>query len=463
MTIKEEAQKELALRELSRRKLEYFTTYVDPFFWMPKWYIIKPFHRQIIEWIERLYRWETKANRLMISVPPQHWKSTISSQRFPLWLHSLDPTLNTVLASYSQELSKTHLSKIRQIINGNRMDKLGKIDLISDTATSYELKQWGTFTVVWVWWSLTGRPVDIGIIDDVHKDRIEYESDTIRNGVWDWYSSVFLSRLHNDSKQLLVMTRWGEDDLFWRILEKEWDLWEVINIPAITDEANKKVIFPEKFSYELLQQKREINERDFQSLYMWDPINEWGWDFKRDYFTYHDDIDPSLLKVYTFIDPAISQRQEADYTAIVTIWVDERNRVHILNITHDRLLPDDIINTVFSIVARYNPDVVGIEVVAYQKMLALSIRRAMEERNVFFNLEEVHPMWEKEARIKTMLQPRYSNLSIIHNSRDPKTKELELELLKFPNAKHDDIIDSLSGAISISQVQNKMILEPFNW
>jgi hypothetical protein len=29
---KEEIKKELALRELSRRKLEYFVPYVDPFF-----------------------------------------------------------------------------------------------------------------------------------------------------------------------------------------------------------------------------------------------------------------------------------------------------------------------------------------------------------------------------------------------------------------------------------------------
>jgi hypothetical protein len=43
---------------------------------------------------------------------------------------------------------------------------------------------------------------------------MEYESDTIRNSVWDWYTSVALSRLHQNSWQVLVMTRWGEDDLF---------------------------------------------------------------------------------------------------------------------------------------------------------------------------------------------------------------------------------------------------------
>jgi phage terminase large subunit-like protein len=34
-------------------------------------------------------------------------------------------------------------------------------------------------------------------------------------------------------------------------------------------------------------------------------------------------------------------------------------------------------------------------------------------------------------------------------------KELELELVKFPNAKHDDIIDSLSWAVLISQSSSR--------
>jgi len=453
---KNDIQKELAIRELSRRKLEYFTTYIDPFFWEKKWYIVKPFHVQIIEWIERLYKGETKANRLMISVPPQHWKSTISSQRFPLWAHLQDPTLNTVLASYSQDLSKSHLSKMRQAISGSKLNKLWILDLISDTATSYELKEWWTFNAVGVWGSLTGKPVDLGIIDDVHKDRLEYESETIRNSVWDWYTSVFLSRLHNDSKQLLVMTRWGEDDLFGRILELEWHLWEVINIPAVSDYQDKTVIFPEKFSFDLLMEKRNINERDFQSLYMGDPINEWGWDFKSEHFQYYEEM-PKDLKIYSFLDPAISEKQEADYTAIVTIGIDTNNRIYVLDIIQERMNPTDIINAVFSTYMQWKPTYFGIEVVAYQKMLALEIRKQMNLRNIFFNLMEVTPMGEKNARIRTLLQPRYGNASIIHPKYHNKIKELELELLKFPNAKHDDIIDALSACLKISQVQSSWL------
>lgn len=98
------------------------------------------------------------------------------------------------------------------------------------------------------------------------------------------------------------------------------------------------------------------------------------------------------LKVYTFVDPAISQKQEADYTAIITIGIDQNNRIYILDIYRERVEPSDSINELFEIVKNFRPERVGIEIVAFQKMLALEIRKQMTIRNTFFNLDEVLPM-----------------------------------------------------------------------
>jgi predicted phage terminase large subunit-like protein len=386
----------------------------------------------------------------MISVPPQHWKSTISSQRAPAFVHMQDPTLNIALASYSQELSKSHLSKLRQILNWDRFEKLAKVNLISDTSTSYELKEWGTFHAVWVWWSLTGRPVDFGIIDDVHKDRAEYESDTIRNWVWDWYTSVWLSRLHKDSKQLAVMTRWWEDDLFGRILQLEPNEWEVINIPVIDWDTT---IFPERFPLDFIQQKRWVMwERDFQALYMWDPINEWWGDFRSDYFQYYDEL-PKIEKTYMFIDPAISQKESADYTAIITVWITNDNRIYVLDIFRERVLPDEIIDNAIRIAETYSVNAIGIEIVQYQKMLSIELKKQLILRNKFFRVFEMRPSGEKVARIRSVLQPRYSLMTIFHKRYWKNVADMETEALKFPNWKHDDMIDALASAVSIASIE----------
>lgn len=88
--------------------------------------------------------------------------------------------------------------------------------------------------------------------------------------------------------------------------------------------------------------------------------------------------------------------------------------------------------------------------IQYQKMLALEIKKQMNIRNLFFVLDEIRPQLEKEARIRTTLQPRYANHSILHSNN----RDLELELLKFPNGKHDDMIDALSSAVAMLSTHN---------
>lgn len=455
MITKEQAERELAFREMSRRRLEYFVQQVDPFYWHEdKGYVFKPFHRIMTDALEKVLA--KKSKKIMISVPPQHWKSTISTQRFPLFAHLKDPTQYIVSASYSWDLAKTHLSKARQVAESPQFNAL-RIPLNFDTngAFEYTLKEWWGYYAVWVGWSLTWRPIDIWIIDDVHKDRLEYESDTIRNNTWDWYTSVFLSRLHKDSVQIGVMTRWWEDDLFWRILALEWDKkdwweWEVINIPVITW---TDTIFPERFPYEFIQKKRWVMwERDFQALYMWDPINEWGWDFKKEYFQYYD-RNTIYKKKYSFIDPAISQKESADYTAIITIWITADNQIYVLDIYREKALPDEIIDNALRIAEQFKVDVIGIETIQYQKMLALELRKQMLARNTLYKIHEMKPSGEKEARIRSVLQPRYSLMTIHHKLWGHNVSELETEALKFPNGTHDDMIDALSSCIAMASIE----------
>ena len=75
-------------------------------------------------------------------------------------------------------------------------------------------------------------------------------------------------------------------------------------------------------------------------------------------------------------------------------------------------------------------------------MLAIEIKNEMIRRNKFFTVEEVKPMGEKNARIKTILEPKIEKKQL-YLIKD-KHKEIENELYSFPAGKHDDTIDSLS-------------------
>ena len=87
----------------------------------------------------------------------------------------------------------------------------------------------------------------------------------------------------------------------------------------------------------------------------------------------------------------------------------------------------------------------------------MEIQKQMRIRNHFFTLEEIRPNTEKNAKIRTLLQPRYSSHSILHSLF---MADLEAELLKFPNGKHDDMIDALSGCIQLFETVN---IEEQSW
>jgi hypothetical protein len=51
------------------------------------------------------------------------------------------------------------------------------------------------------------------VIDDYIKDNEEANSKLIKDKIRDWYNTVALSRMHIESKQIIIATRWAEDDL----------------------------------------------------------------------------------------------------------------------------------------------------------------------------------------------------------------------------------------------------------
>lgn len=441
-------QEKSFFKELARKDLLGFCVFSDKFF------EINHHHEIIANALQRFMKWETK--KLILQTPPRSGKSRMIQEAIA-WAFGTMENTEILYTWHSISLLESFSRNIRDRVNSVEYKALFSDRMKAD---NWAISDWGMtngnkLMIYGVGWWITGKWWHRLIIDDPYATRQDAESDTIRKRVEEWYDSTFLSRRHNsDAWICLIMQRWREDDLVWYILEKESD-WEIVKIPAISEdwESFWESRFPVPFLEEM---RKNIGDYFFSSQYQQEPFTESGWDFKRDYFQYYEDI-PWDLRKYTFIDPAISDKQEADFTAIVTIGVDQRNRVYILDIVHDRMSPTDIINAVFEANMRWNPHSIGIEVVAYQKMLALEIRKQMNLRNMFFNLIEVNPMWEKNARIRTLLQPRYWNASIIHPKYHNKIKDLELELLKFPNAKHDDIIDSLASCLKISEVQTKTI------
>lgn len=280
------AAAELARRELARRKLGEFAVYTNPK------YQIKWFHAQIAAALEKVERGEIK--RLMVFMPPQHGKSQLTTRAFSAWAIGRNPEARVAVASYSATMARRFSRDVRRVIESDEyravFPKFGlptkkdgqanTVDLIETTSGR------GSLYFVGRGGSLTGMSVDLGIIDDPLKDRAEAMSSVVLEGLWSWYTDVFESRILDAGRQVLIQTRWAQDDLAGRLLERDgyWSEnnlsgWTVIsfealrtNIPNSADpRAVGEALWPERKNADALVRIREKNKVTFNSLYQQDP------------------------------------------------------------------------------------------------------------------------------------------------------------------------------------------------
>ena len=332
--------------EIARRNLLPFVQYLRPN------YMVGIHHRAICGKLDAFAKGEIK--RLMIFVPPQHGKSELSSRYFPAKMLGDFPNKKIALASYSDELAGAFNIDVQRIIdtdeyrtiyggtvlNGHRPAWGGVLQGYRRNSSIFEVVgQRGSFRTVGIGGPLTGQPVDIGIIDDPVKDRITAESESNRNMVWNWYTDVFLSRMNSNSQQLLLMTRWHEDDLAGRLLKQDETraqqglpkLWEVVEFPAVKEgpptaadtREPGEPLWPEMHNLASLMEKKEAGgDRSWESLYQQHPTAAKGNIIKVERFgeiTWEEfaDLTRNDYVEWNFkVDGAFTKKADNDATAL---------------------------------------------------------------------------------------------------------------------------------------------------
>ena len=328
-------------RELKRRRAALsfpdFLDYTDPNY-QRQW-----FHTLIAQKCQDLLLGHLPTDRLMVFVPPQHGKSEIVSRKFPAWALGFNPRIKIVGTSYAANLAQGFSRSIQRTIDSTEYSEVFPATFLNSTNVSAGARRGflrnvdifetvgyaGFFRAVGIGGGLTGTPVDLGIIDDPVKDALEAASSTYRERVWNWYTDVFLTRLHNNSKIVLIMTRWHEDDLAGRLLEREPDKWTVVRIPAIREDLDDaedprelgEALWEERHSKERLLDVEQRSPRTYASLYQQRPSIEGGNIVKRDWFGYVTQSEFSRLHngepIVFFLDTAYTEKTENDPSGII--------------------------------------------------------------------------------------------------------------------------------------------------
>jgi len=186
-------------------------------------------HRLLIGELEAVERGE--CSRLMIYMPPGSAKSTYASVIFPAWYLGHHPSV--IAASHTEELAERFGRRVRNLVASEAHRNVFGVGVAADRKSvgEWETEAGGEYYAAGVGGSITGRRADLGIIDDPVRGREDADSERARETGWQWYVHDFLPRLKPGASQIVIMTRWHEDDLGGRLLEREASKWRVVELP----------------------------------------------------------------------------------------------------------------------------------------------------------------------------------------------------------------------------------------
>lgn len=422
-------------------------------------YEAKWFHEEIGNKLQECFHKLEKgiSSRLIIEMPPQHGKSHEATINFPAFALGHHPEWPIITASYTSDLAVKFGYKTRQIMDTPVYKALFKTRIVEDSRAkgNWLTKEGGGYMSRGIGGSTTGSGFKIGIIDDPFKDRQEAESSLMRDRVWEWYTSVFMTRQQGPTMIVVTNTRWHLDDLVARIEKLEasgGEEWEYLTFKAIAEEdephrAKGEALWPERFPLSFLEEARKRSVYDFQSLYQQHPISSDSQEFKEDWFRRWEphEIRGKQFEYYTTVDPAISDKQSADNSVVLTVGK-ERGSPYIYRIeeTIAKNNPLALIDAIFMHWEKYRSHV-WLETIAYQKSLKYFILEEQRKRQMYFTVNELknNKTKSKSIRIRGLI-PLYGTSVILHM---PNDQEYENELLNFPFGEHDDRIDAMASTL----------------
>ena len=336
-------------QELSRRNLSDFTNYTKPDF-IEGW-----FNRIIAKELQQFYYdvMAGKQPRLIIQAPPRSGKSELFSRRFPAWAFGQNPNLQIIAASYSTDLASRMNRDVQRIIDSEEYQGVFPETTLNGkniaTVSGQSLRNSEIFEIVGhagayrsagVGAGITGMGADIGIIDDPVKDAKEANSQTIRDAVWDWYTTTFYTRLSPKSGILLGMTRWHEDDLAGRLLremDNDGDQWRIVSFPAIAEcdeefRLEGEALHPERYDLERLTKiKKAVGSQAWNALYQQRPSSKGGDIIKGAWFKRYSVL-PRMKRIIITADTAQKTKQHNDYSVIIVAGLGVDGGLYVIDL-----------------------------------------------------------------------------------------------------------------------------------
>ncbi len=414
--------------------------------------------------------------RLIVEMPPRHGKSELTSHYGPTWYFNTWPDKRIILTSYEASFAASWGRKVRNTIRRNEDELDISLSDDSTAANIWELAEGGGLVTAGVGGAITGRGADLLVIDDPVKNADEANSLTYRERAWEWLTSTALTRLEPGAAVILVMTRWHEDDLAGRLLDGQNDEhWDEVRLPAIAEAGDQlgrtegEALWPWRYDEKALAVIKSSTRGWWSALYQQRPTPKEGNLVHDDYWGVYDEL-PHVRKLVVAWDTAFKTGQHNDYS-VGAVWALCRTGYYLVDIVRDRMEFPALVGAVLKTHKKHlgKPLHLVEDAASGQSLIQVLKRNALVEGLDDEDAEKISRIvsrsqlngdaWSivpcKAIKVDKDKYTRFSAVSHLIEGgrcyvpdRAPWLREFLDEHSKFPQATHDDMVDTTTIALT---------------
>ena len=423
--------------------------------------------------------------RLLLMLPPRHYKSTVFSRFLPSYYLRRYPDKTWGQGAHTQTLAEEFGQAARDyfVASGGALDP-----------SSAGKGRWKVAGSLGGFWGAgvgkgTGLPADFLNVDDPIKNRAEAESAAYRRQLYDWWSTVLNTREEPGAGKLITHTRWADADLIGWLLQQVEDLerdghgeaaepWHVINMPIIAepvqvslpalvtrepdDRQPGEALDPDRFDAQWAERKRlNTPVRDWEALYQQRPSPSGGTIFSTGMFRYYGtterpgfpgdaELPGRFTRRLASVDCTFKDSAGTDMVAF-TLWGQDASGLWLLDMLNQRL---DFSGTMDMIAGLWQPWAFG-ELLVEDKANGPAVISALQRAAAGFIVHAVNPLGGKTARANAAT-PQFNQGRIWFPRYHPLLSTLESQLVRFPGDTYDDLVDSVTQAVNFVQGSGPM-------
>lgn len=419
---------------------------------------------------------EDLIDRAMVFAPPRHAKTLLCTKLAPAWIIGRTPIAKLMSVVHTADYAAKTGRAVRNLLR----HPLWPFDDVRLAEDSQARHQWATpqggeyngFGATAG--NQHGNPAEWLFMDDLVKGREIAMSPHMREAIWENYTTDLLSRLEGRAKQLMVFTRWNQDDPAGRILPEDFDGrtgwykdratgedWYVLCLPAVAERDDDPLgrapgewLWPERFGEARLGGMRKRGGWQWSALYQQRPSPEEGLMFTKDHIQRFDlgAIDRTRLQFYISSDYAVTEEgttsDDPDYTVHMVWAVDGEHNIYLMDMWRGRTQSDQWIMQWLRLVIKWKPLRAFEEQGQIIKSVGPMLRTMMQQRRVFVDRVQIASTADKPSRAQALLGyaalgkmflPTHETCPL---TLRPYLEAFEMEMLQFPTAKHDDTVDA---------------------